>query len=193
MSHRRRSDALVLVRPASVRNWRVTSVGFALLIALVGCSDGDGSSPAAAATVLAAELPTVEQIDDAIAALEAELGGVQEYFEINATARLVNLFVALDGATSVQAWLFLDGELTSEDVAPAEGGVLRAVDLDFDPVAIFSVLLAELPGATIESFYIHGDGQGAVQYGALLTTSLGGAIDVQLSSDGQVLSSEPLN
>ncbi len=166
----------------------------AVCLALIGCSDGGSSfDTSPTSTLVATELPIVDQIDAAIAALEAELGGPQEYFEINATARLVNLFVALDGATSVQPWLYFDGELTSEDGAPAEGGVLRAADLDFDPKTIFSKLLAELPGATVESFYIHGDGQGAIQYGALLTTSLGGAIDVQLSSDGQILSSEPLN
>ncbi len=135
----------------------------------------------------------MEQIDDALAALEAELGGPQEYFEINATARLVNLFVALDAGTVVQPWLYFDGELTFEDPAPAQGGVFRAVDLDFDPATIFSRLQIELPGAAVESFYIHGDGQGAIQYGALLTTSQGGALEVQLGSDGQIISSEPLN
>lgn len=162
-------------------------------MAVGGCSGDGGSTDTAPTSTIAAELPIVDQIDEAVAALEAELGGPQEYFEINATARLVNLFVALDGGTAVQPWLYFDGELTFEEQAPAEGGVLRAADLDFDPATLFSKLLAELPGATVESFYIHGDGQGAVQYGALLTTSLGGAIDVQLSSDGQILSSEPLN
>lgn len=140
-----------------------------------------------------ADPPIVDQIDDAIAALEAELGGPQEYFEINATARLVNLFVALDDGTNVQPWLYFDGELTSEELAPAQGGVLRAADVQFDPATILSRLQSELPDATIESLYIHGDGQGAVQYGALVTTSQGGAIDVQLSADGQILATEPLN
>ena len=174
-------------------------MGIALLLAVGGCSDGGSSSGRAAPTTItttngvASELPIVGEIDDAVIALEAQLGGPQDYFEINATARLVNLFVALDGGTSVQPWLYFDGELTFEDPAPAQGGTLRSTDLDFDPAVIFSKLLAELPGATVESFYIHGDGQGAIQYGALLSTSQGGAIDVQLSSNGQILSSEPLN
>ena len=71
--------------------------------------------------------------------------------------------------------------------------MLRAGDLDFDPLTIFSQLQIELPSATIESFYIHGDGQGAVQYAALLTTSQGGALEVQLGGDGQILCSQPLN
>ncbi len=173
---------------------RAPSIAVAVCLALFGCSD-DGASPNSAAltTIVAAELPIVDQIDEAIAALEAKLGGPQEYFEINATARLVNLFVALDDASSVQPWLYFDGDLTSEDAAPAQGGTLLAASLDFNAPTIFSKLIAQLPGATIESFYIHGDGQGAVQYGALLTTAQGGAIDVHLSPAGEILSSEPLN
>ena len=162
-------------------------------LTLTGCSDDSASPDSTTPAAVSTELPIVEQIGDAIAALEAELGGPQEYFEINATARLINLFVALDDATSVQPWLYFNGELTFEELAPAEGGTLRAASVDFDAATIFSKLQAELPGSTIESFYIHGDGQGAVQYGALLTTSQGGAIDVQLSPSGGILSSEPLN
>ena len=43
--------------------------------------------------------PVLDQIAPAVAAIEAELGGPQQYFEINATPQLVNLFVAIDGAT----------------------------------------------------------------------------------------------
>ncbi len=174
-----------------------SGVVLALCLCVVGCGGDDASSDTTDtttdSTVVAAPLPIVEQIDGAVAALEAELGGPQEYFEINATAQLVNLFVALDGGTMAQPWLYFDGQLTSEAPAPAAGGVLLAVDLDFNPSKIFSQLEAELPGVTIESFYIHGDGQGAIQYGALLTTSQGGGLDVQLGPDGRIISSEPLN
>ncbi len=170
---------------------RSTFIAVTVCLALGGCS-GDGASTDSLGIVSAA-LPIVDQIDDAVAALEAEVGGPQEYFEINATPQLVNLFVAVELATAVQPWVYIDGELSSEDPQPAEGGTLLGVDLDFDPVTIFSQLRSELPGATVESFYIHGDGQGGVQYGALLTTAQGGAIDVQLRSDGQIISSEPLN
>ena len=113
---------------------RATAVAVAICLVLVACS-GDKTSTRTTTSVVVAvggELPIVDQIDDAIAALEAKLGGPQDYFEINATPRLVNLFVALDDGTTVQPWLYFDGELTFEDGAPAQGGVLRAVDLDFD-------------------------------------------------------------
>ncbi len=166
----------------------------ATCVVLTACSNsGESADTTLAARVSTADVPMVAQIDDAIEALEAELGGPQEFFEINATARLVNLFVALDGATAVQPWLFFDGELTAQDREPAQGGVLLASDIDFDPLTIFAQLQIELPSATIETFYIQGDGKGAVRYAALLTTSLGGAIEVELGADGRILASEPLN
>lgn len=165
----------------------------ALCAALVSCSDSNSKPDSPATSVVAGAYPIVGEIDDAIAALEAELGGPLEYFEINATPQLINLFVALDDATLAQAWLYIDGELTSEEPQPAEGGTLRALDIAFDPSTIFAALQRELPSATVESFYIHGDGQGAVQYRALLTTAQGGAIEVQLAADGEILSSDALN
>jgi hypothetical protein len=170
---------------------RFTLIAIAVCLAVGGCS-GDGASTDSRAAV-SAPLPIVDQIDDAVVALEAQLGGQQEFFEINATPQLVNLFVAMELATAVQPWVYIDGELSSKETQAAEGGTFLGVDLDFDPATIFSQLQSELPDATVESFYIHGDGQGAVQYGALLTTAQGGAIDVQLRSDGQIISSEPLN
>ena len=174
---------------------RSTVVAVTVCLALSACSSDGASTDSTTSTVAISDaaLPIVEQIDDAIAALEAELGGSQEYFEINATPLLVNLFVALEAGTAAQAWVYLDGALTSKESQPAQGGTLRRANLDFDPATILLHLQSELPGAAVESFYILGDGQGAVQYGALLTTAQGGAIDVQLRSDGQIISSEPLN
>lgn len=163
---------------------------FVALVTVFGaCAGADPSAGGATAS----PVPIVDQIGDAIAAVEAELGGPQEYFEINATARLINLFVAVDDRAGVQPWLYFEGELTADETVPAEGGVLRAADIDFDPLTIFAALQAELPDATIETFYLHGDGQGAVRYSALLTTAQGGAIDVQLAADGRILATEPLN
>lgn len=149
-------------------------------------TQGDAESPAT-------DLPIVDQIDDAIAALEARLGSPQEYFEINATARLVNLFVALNDGAVAQPWLYLDGELSSSAGQPAAGGTLRAVDIDLDVDAIFGQLLIEVPRATVASFYIHGDGLGSVRYGALVTTELGGGLDVELLADGTIVSVDPVD
>ncbi|HRA86276.1 MAG TPA: hypothetical protein PLT40_18245 [Ilumatobacteraceae bacterium] len=171
------------------------------LVVLAACSDDTSpassvESPAADSTTAGediATLPIIDQIDAAVAALEAQLGGPQEYFEINATARLVNLFVALNDGAVAQPWLYLAGSLTSAEGQPASGGTFAAASLTFDPAVVLSKVQLELPDLTIESFYIHGDGQGSVLYGVLATSSKGGGLDVVLGADGTVKSVDPVN
>ena len=179
----------------------------AALLALAACSDDKGGTAAGggagATTTTVAEmsapippgggLPIVEQIGPAIAALEAELGGPQQYFEINATSQLVNLFVALNDGAVVQAWVYLDGELSSSEGQPASGGTFAAADLDFDPALVLSKISSELPGSTLGSFYVNGDGEGNVKYGLLVTSDKGGGLDVAVGADGSVLSVDPVN
>ncbi|MFZ2443961.1 MAG: hypothetical protein WAW51_16475, partial [Ilumatobacteraceae bacterium] len=106
--------------PASpVRRRCVAALCVTALVVLAACSDDTSpassvESPAADSTTAGediATLPIIDQIDAAVAALEAQLGGPQEYFEINATARLVNLFVALNDGAVAQPWLYLAGSL----------------------------------------------------------------------------------
>ncbi len=170
-----------------------------LLVVLGACSDDSALStdtvavPSTVAMPSADELPLLDQIAPAIAALETQLGGPQDYFEINATARLVNLFVALNNGAVAQPWLYLEGALTSTEGQAAGGGTFAAASVDFDPGVILSTVLADLPGITIESFYIHGDGQGNVLYGVLATSEKGGGLDVVLGADGSVKSVDPVN
>ncbi len=167
---------------------------------LGACSDDPAASndSVAVSTTTAAlpsadELPLLDQIAPAVTALEAQLGGPQEYFEINATARLVNLFVALNSGAVAQPWLYLDGTLTSTEGQAAGGGTFPSSSLDFDPAVTLSQVLTELPGISIESFYVHGDGQGNVLYGVLATSDKGGGLDVVLGADGSVKSVDPVN
>jgi len=177
----------------------------AALLAVAACSDDDTTVSVnnGATTTTVAEmsapippgggLPIVEQIGPAIAALEAELGGPQQYFEINATSQLVNLFVSLNDGAVVQAWVYLGGELSSSEGQPASGGTFTAADLDFDPALVLSKISAELPGSTLGSFYVNGDGEGNVKYGLLVTSDKGGGLDVTVGADGSVLSVDPVN
>ena len=173
-----------------------------LCLALLGCSDDGGSADGATTTTVAdmsapppviVDVPMVGEIDAAVAALEAQLGGPQRYFEINATSKLVNLFVSLNDGALVQPWVYFDGELSSQEGRAAGGGTFAAADLQFDASLVLSKLQTELPGATIESFYVNGDGQGNVQYGALVTSAQGGGLDVLLGPAGEVLSVDPIN
>jgi hypothetical protein len=188
------------VRSAAVAAVLVLSVG-------AGCSDDDGggSTDTVAATSPDVticdpsgepqsddELPAVGAVADAMAALEQELGAPAEYFEVNATARVVNLFVALNDATVAQPWVYVDGELSSEDGQPASGGTFGTDDVDFDSGTVLDGIRAELPDAIVETFYVHGDGQGNVRYGLLVSTQCGGGFDVIVGPDGSVLSVDPV-
>lgn len=191
--HGRRGAALVAASTVAV-------------LALVGCDGGSSAEPAPTTGVATevticepdgtaqamADLPAVEVVADAVAALEAELGGPQQYFEVNATARVVNLFVALNGATLVQAWAYVDGELSSQDPAAASGGTFAADDLDFDPATVLAPTREEIPDSIIETFYVHGDGKGKVQYGLLTSALCGGGLDLTVGPNGEVLGVDPL-
>ena len=77
------------------------AVAVACVAVLSGCSDDGDRAPETTFSLGPAECAVaddpvlmVDEIDAAVAAVEAELGGEQVYFEINATPLLVNLFVA---------------------------------------------------------------------------------------------------
>lgn len=193
-----RSDALVRRRAGAVKRLRVTSAVVVVIALLGACSDEPAASsdtPVVSTTLAlpaAGELPLLDQIAPAIAALETRLGGAQEYFEINATPQLVNLFVSLNNGAVAQPWVYLSGALTSTEGKAASGGTFSAAAIDFNPDTVLTTVLAALPGSAIESFYINGDGQGNVLYGVLATSDKGGGLDVVLGADGSVKSVDPV-
>lgn len=169
---------------------------------LSACSGDDGTASTTAPDVTIcdpqgtaqaeSDLPAVGRISEAIAALERQLGAPQQYFEVNATARVVNLFVALNNGTLAQAWLYLDGELTSQEAQPASGGTFAATDVAFQADRVLANIRAEVPEAVLESFYVHGDGKGNVQYGVLASALCGGGLDIVVGGDGAVKSVDPV-
>jgi hypothetical protein len=161
---------------------------------LTACSGGGGSpsntTASTSSTVVAAPgtLPLVDQIDDAVKALETQLGGPQEFFEINATSSLVNLIVALNDGALAQPWVYFDGGLSSSDGAPADGFTFAASALDFDPDKVLGQLEAELPQSSPDLFFIEGGEGGVVQYNVVVTSSQGGQLIVIVGPDGAVQS-----
>jgi hypothetical protein len=189
-----------------MRRGRLPSIAAAVLIvgvaAVVGaaCSSSSGRSTAPDVTICNAkgtaqadaDLPAVSRILVAIDALEAKLGGPQQYFEVNATAKVVNLFVALNGATIAQAWLYADGTLTSKAGQKASGGTFTRAELDFQPDKVLVTVRQQIPDAILESFYVNGDGKGHVQYGVLTSAQCGGGLDVVVGATGAVKSVNPV-
>ena len=172
-----------------------------VMIVSTACSGSSGggstqtTQPAASSTGSAAQAPAtklrVDLIHDAIAALEAELGSPQQYFEINATSQLVNLIVALNGGTVARPWVYLDGELSSSPGSAANGNTFAASALDLDPDKVLSKLQAELPQSRPDLFFVEGGPGGTVRYSVAVTSSQGGQLVVVVGPDGTVRSVDP--
>jgi len=161
------------------------------------CSGGSSASTttnAATTTVVdpaSQKLPLVGEIHDAVAALEAKLGAPQQFFEINATTQLVNLIVALNDGKVAQPWVYLKGELSSVEGAPATGHTFAGSALDFDPDTVLSQVRTRLPQASLDLFFVEGGEGGAVQYSVEATSQQGGQLVVVLGPDGAVQSVTP--
>jgi hypothetical protein len=189
-----------------MRSGRPSIISAAVLAMCLGstlaaaCSSNGGAAKAPDVTICnahgtaqaTADLPAVARIPVAIDALEAKLGGPQQYFEVNATAKVVNLFVALNGATVAQAWLYADGTLTSKDGQTASGGTFTKADLHFEADKVLATVRQQIPDAILESFYVNGDGKGNVQYGVLTSAQCGGGLDVVVGPTGAVKSVNPV-
>ena len=174
------------------------AIASSVVLALGACSDSGGgatTTTVTAATTTPAGAPAlrVDLVDDAVLAVEADLGGPQEYYEINATPALVNLFVAGAGG-SVTAFVFVAGVLTSEALTGEAGGAtFRADALAFDPATVTSHVTSELPTSRQDVFEIVGGPNGTVRYSIVVTSAVGGGqLIVQVDPDGTVLAVDPV-
>ncbi|HEY0518119.1 MAG TPA: hypothetical protein VGC84_01405 [Ilumatobacteraceae bacterium] len=167
----------------------------AALLLLAGCS-GSGASDStqsSTSTSVAAPkaLPRVDLIKTAVSALETKLGAPQRFFEINATASLVNLIVSLNDDKVAQPWVYLDGTLSSTDAGDANGFSFASSALTFDPDKVLSKLQAELPNSSPDLFFIEGGQGGIVRYSVAITSSQGGQLVVVVGPDGTIQSVDP--
>ncbi|MCU1361791.1 MAG: hypothetical protein JWN99_3080 [Ilumatobacteraceae bacterium] len=185
-THGRRSMAVSIV------------CAFATIAMLAGCS-GDGATDSTTVATFAplecaAATPVlrVDLIDAAVAAVEAQLGGPQRYFEINATDLLVNLFVAVDGGAQAQPFVFLQGELNSQDPKAAQGETFSADALDFDPQKVTSCVADQLPKSQATAFEVIGGPEGAVAFSVIVDSPEGGQLVVAVNGQGQILSVDPV-
>jgi hypothetical protein len=148
----------------------------------VACSGGGGGP----------ERPLVDQIEPAITAVEDKLGGPQQYFEINATPQVVNLFVADAAEKTVTPYVYVGGAVAeSAPPAGASGHTFPASAVTIDPRTILDHVVDRLPDSDILLFTIAGGPGGAVQYTAGVKSKQGGTFEVTLGADGTVQSVTP--
>jgi hypothetical protein len=167
------------------------------MASLAGCSDSKSSSSTSAVdvtTTTGAPIPVgeapllIEQIRPAIAAVEAARGGPQQFFEVNATPTLVNLFVAADGATSAIAYVYQAGALQPPAAAePASGPTFTADELTFDETRVLANVVGALPTSTMRVFSAVGVQGGGVSYLVTVESTLGGTQAVTVGPTGVIV------
>ena len=160
----------------------------AVLFAFLGCS-GSADSDAAPN-----ESPFGFEIRAAVAAIEAELDGAQEYFEITATPQLTNIFVAVDDGTAAVPYVYLAGELQAPGprIDGATGQTFTAAAIDFDDKKILAGVAADLPTAAIDALSIEGGPGGFVRYVVSARSAQGGVLDIVVAPSGAVIEVRPL-
>jgi hypothetical protein len=161
----------------------VLGVAVSIALVLAACSDDDDSEPGLATDVRSA-----------VAAVEAERGPGQEFFEVTALPAFTNVFVAVEDASAVVAYVYRDGVL--EEPAPvqrgASGFTFTADAIAFDDGAVLSEIAGELPDSVIQSLSVEGGANGTVRYVVSVLSDAGGVLDITVGADGTVLSVDPI-
>ncbi|MEO7398731.1 MAG: hypothetical protein ABIW84_09225 [Ilumatobacteraceae bacterium] len=171
----------------------------AFAAATSGCTSDGATMPVtivaaapAAAPIPAGDAPLrVELIDEAIAAVEAQRGGPQQYFEVNATPTIVNLFVADAGASEAVAYVYVANGLAEPAAAqPASGPTFTADEVEFDPARVIAQVVDELPDSTLQLFSVTALEAGGAQYRVIVSSATGAELVVFVSGRGVVLGTD---
>lgn len=148
----------------------------------------------------------LDQIENALDAVEQKAGADLKFFEINATTELVNVFVAtdLDGTPNADGlpdavvhYVFTekDGLETAPDPVGANGPTFARTVLDYEPSTILRKVLSELPDSTPQMFVLTAAGTaeestGTVQYRLIMQSSQGGQMSVVLTNSGEIVGTD---
>ena len=130
----------------------------------------------------------------AVAAVEADRGGAQLFFEITATPQLTNVFVAIDNGTAAVPYVYLDGELQPAGpiITGAAGQTFASDAIDFDESIVFSGVETDLPTGTIDAFSLEGGPGGFVRYVISVRSEQGGVLDIVVTPTGSIIEVNPL-
>jgi len=139
------------------------------------------------------EALSVSDIDNAVEAVAEVLGKTPEFYEINATPTLVNLFAA-DGKGNAINFVFEEGKLAQEtSVAPAQGESFSAAEMTFNS-KVYKRVQKELPESILSAFSVIGDNPtGGVQYRVVLQSDRGGQLAVFVDPTGKILGTDVMS
>ena len=164
----------------------------ALGVGFSACSSNEVAEPTSTSTgpIPEGEAPVrVELIDDAIAAVEAELGGPQQYFEIFASPVVVNLLVSTGSGQGV-SYIYAAGELGEPEAGFSDAPTFAAAEVDFDPGSVLAAVRAQLATSTFRAFSITATSAGVIDYKAVVDSSQGTEFVVYLSGTGAILGTD---
>ena len=155
----------------------------ASLVVVAACSGGSDEATSGGRDSF------VSDIAAAAAAVDAALGGPQEFFEITATPQLTNVFVAIDGGTAAVPYIYLDGELQAPAprIDGAAGQTFKADAVDFDEATVLDGVENDLPNATIDAFSVEGGPGGFVRFVVSARSEQGGVLDIVVAPSGAVI------
>jgi hypothetical protein len=177
---------------------RLSLGSLAIVVAVVlgacGSSGTDTQSVDDPIVVEPTEAPEyVADVRTAIDAVESELGGPQEFFEVTSNEQFTNVFVAVDGGEAVVPYLFVDGELQppAPKIDGAVGDTFMREDVDFDADRVVGIAQAQLPESTVDALSVYGTSIG-VTYVLSATSGSGGLLDIVVGADGSVFSVDPV-
>ncbi len=162
----------------------------AVAVGLAACDDPPLPPPATRGTNVqaAGALPKVADIAAAVAAVEAKLGGPQQFFEINATPLVVNLFVAVHAATRAEAFTYVDGTVASKPAGAASGHTFAGSALHLDATHLLDRVRTQLPGSVIEGVEIVGGPAGTTRITVIVHSPTGTTMLVVVDPTGSVVS-----
>jgi hypothetical protein len=138
-------------------------------------------------TVLRADL-----VAPAIAAVEAERGGAQQYTEINANPEGVTLFVAVDDSSEVAYFYGADGLEPPAAPQPLSGApfALDGVGRELAPDLVLRTQ-ADLPGSVVTAVALVAPSDLGLVWALKSRSARGGTLNVFYSPSGALLSVDP--
>lgn len=123
--------------------------------------------------------------------------GELQYFEINATSELINLYVASIDKTAAFAFIYdTKNGLTGPDSPKAASGSTfkwSDVDSDITKSKVYETVVAELPRSTISRFVIGRDPDfGKLTYRVIMVSDQGGEFAAYVEPSGKIIGGDLL-